>query len=237
MQRKFNDTHKWCPRCKDFLLREEFGKSISSASGLGKYCKKHINEISSNYRKNHPPRVLTEEQRLRGMQQATKWNIDNRDRRRKQKCNSPEYLRELRYGLTKEQYQKMWDEQGGLCKISFCGNPVDFVDHNHDTNEIRALLCQQCNSAMGFFRDNSELMRAAADYIDKFKNGGGIPIVKIQRERKPISQHTKNLHRLQMLGNTLASGHTAWNKGKEWSEEIRKKMSESAKRRRSKHEE
>jgi hypothetical protein len=171
----------------------------------------------------------TEEQRLRGIQRATRWNKENRERRRKQKCNTPEYLRMNRYGLMPEQYQKMYDEQKGLCKISSCGNPIKFVDHDHDTNEIRALLCKFCNSALGMFRDRPDLMREAAEYVEHFKTHGGIPIVKISVPRKPISEYTRELHRLDMMGNKHAEGHPAWNKGKRWSEETREKMSASAK--------
>jgi hypothetical protein len=40
------------------------------------------------------------------------------------------------------------------------------VDHNHATGEIRGLLCQACNHAIGKFKDKPELCRKAADYLE-----------------------------------------------------------------------
>lgn len=43
------------------------------------------------------------------------------------------------------------------------------VDHDHSTGVIRGLLCSQCNQGLGNFKDSSNLLRKAADYIDSFK--------------------------------------------------------------------
>lgn len=174
--RMFTDTTKWCPQCKEFKPNSDFTKNKKKISGLSNLCREHANKaVADHYDKN--PRSYTPEQMAHNKEKATKWNAENKDKRRKQKCNSPEYLRQIRYGLTPEQYKTMWDEQNGLCKIPSCKNPIQFVDHNHETNEVRALLCRQCNTAIGHFRENPELMREAALYVEKFKNGGGIPIV------------------------------------------------------------
>lgn len=42
------------------------------------------------------------------------------------------------------------------------------VDHNHKTGQIRGLLCYRCNYGLHWYRDNPALLRAAADYLDKF---------------------------------------------------------------------
>ena len=176
MKKKFTSTHKWCPRCNDMRPNKEFGKNKNTLSGLAKYCKKHANAaVAKHYNGN--PRTYTEAQASGNTRRSSRWNKENRERRRKQKCNTPEYRRQIRYGLTPDQYRAMWDEQKGLCKMPSCGNPAEFIDHDHDKNEVRALLCKQCNSALGFFRDRPELMREAADYVELFKINGGIPIV------------------------------------------------------------
>lgn len=188
-------------------------------------------------------RILTEEQRLQNIKRASLWNANNKNRRRKQKCNTPEYLRQLRYGLTPEQYKQMYDNQKGLCKISSCGRPIKFVDHNHETNEVRALLCKGCNSALGMFRDRPDLMREAAEYIEHFNLTGGIPIVippknsvaersrgNTWRRGAVLSDETK-LKISETAKKSYADGREVWNSGKPWPDETRKKMSESAKRR------
>ena len=83
------------------------------------------------------------------------------------------------YGITLEEYDRLHANQRGLCAI--CGEPETAsykyqgsvviqrlaVDHNHDTGEIRGLLCGRCNAGIGFFLDNSEKMRAAAEYLER----------------------------------------------------------------------
>jgi len=80
------------------------------------------------------------------------------------------------YGLTLEEYDAMVAVQGGLCGL--CGQPPQAyqtsrrklrVDHCHETNSIRGLLCHHCNVGIGHFFDSPELLRAAADYIERAK--------------------------------------------------------------------
>ena len=42
------------------------------------------------------------------------------------------------------------------------------VDHSHQSNKIRGLLCYRCNYGIGLLNDNSDQIRAAADYLEKF---------------------------------------------------------------------
>ena len=76
------------------------------------------------------------------------------------------------YGLTPEDYERMLESQGGVCAI--CGtNPKPerhlCVDHDHETNSVRALLCIGCNAGVGHFREEPDYMIAAAMYIVKHK--------------------------------------------------------------------
>lgn len=43
-----------------------------------------------------------------------------------------------------------------------------YVDHCHKTGEIRGLLCNQCNTGLGRFRDDKAIMRRAIKYLDRF---------------------------------------------------------------------
>ena len=40
------------------------------------------------------------------------------------------------------------------------------TDHDHTTGAWRGVLCQRCNNAIGLFRDNPQLLRLAADYLE-----------------------------------------------------------------------
>lgn len=44
------------------------------------------------------------------------------------------------------------------------------MDHCHDSSRIRGLLCHTCNSGIGKLRDNPELLRKAADYLERHQN-------------------------------------------------------------------
>ena len=68
------------------------------------------------------------------------------------------------YGLTKDDYNTMYDEQGGVCAI--CRQDLKLVvDHCHETGVVRGLLCNQCNIGLGAFCDNIDRMKTAMLYL------------------------------------------------------------------------
>lgn len=74
-----------------------------------------------------------------------------------------------RFGLTRQEYAVLNHAQLGLCAI--CNKPQTgrwknlSVDHNHQTDEIRGLLCARCNLALGMFEDDRQILRAAIEYL------------------------------------------------------------------------
>lgn len=86
-----------------------------------------------------------------------------------------------RYGITLEQYEKLYEDQGGLCAIC-CGDPLMgrslSVDHDRECCPgkvscgkcIRGLLCHNCNTGIGHFYDDPELLDTAAFYIRKHRD-------------------------------------------------------------------
>ena len=76
------------------------------------------------------------------------------------------------YGITLEDYKDMFERQEGVCAV--CLNPSPHtrllaVDHDHETGKLRALLCNACNLTLGGASDNPELLRALADYIERYR--------------------------------------------------------------------
>jgi hypothetical protein len=85
------------------------------------------------------------------------------------------------YGITMNDYAVMKQNQNDCCAI--CNNPETAtirnaknpnglirnlaIDHNHDTKNIRGLLCVRCNSMIGNAKDNPDILRAGADYLEK----------------------------------------------------------------------
>jgi hypothetical protein len=74
-----------------------------------------------------------------------------------------------RHGVTPEQYGEMFNKQEGKCAI--CGKHQDklksslHVDHNHETNKIRGLLCYKCNSVLGYADDDIQILLQAIEYL------------------------------------------------------------------------
>ena len=78
------------------------------------------------------------------------------------------------YNLTLLQYEEMYNSQKGLCKI--CCKPASrlnkngkiiplFVDHCHDTQVVRGLLCSNCNTILGMSKDKIEILGRAILYL------------------------------------------------------------------------
>jgi hypothetical protein len=71
------------------------------------------------------------------------------------------------FGITQGDYDKLLACQGGGCAI--CGKQPGkislHVDHDHETGEIRGLLCVGCNNALGQFHDDAALLDRAISYV------------------------------------------------------------------------
>jgi hypothetical protein len=74
-----------------------------------------------------------------------------------------------RFGISVWDWLTMMLEQDHRCKI--CGTPIsvgrDFhaVDHCHATKKVRGLLCMPCNTGLGRFKDDPELLLKAVEYL------------------------------------------------------------------------
>jgi hypothetical protein len=80
-----------------------------------------------------------------------------------------------RYGISYEEYVALFNLQNGTCPL--CNNKFSIlpdegfkglvVDHNHETGEVRGLLCNPCNSGLGLLGDSPEVLRSAIEYLEK----------------------------------------------------------------------
>ena len=87
------------------------------------------------------------------------------------------FLRD-KHGITLEDYARLWANQRGRCAICDLHENVAMtthtklvVDHNHDTGEVRGLLCDLCNKGLGQFKDDQTRVEAAARYLKEFNDG------------------------------------------------------------------
>ena len=85
-----------------------------------------------------------------------------------------------RYGLTEQDYQDLLEVQEFSCAICYTeetrvradgSDQLMAIDHCHRTEKetgkivIRGLLCANCNTALGLFKDDIEVMRRAIEYL------------------------------------------------------------------------
>lgn len=74
-----------------------------------------------------------------------------------------------KFSLTVTEYETMFEAQGGRCAI--CRSTPDSkrlaVDHDHQTGQIRGLLCANCNRALGLMKDNVDRLAAAIEYLTR----------------------------------------------------------------------
>lgn len=74
------------------------------------------------------------------------------------------------YGITEDEYQRIYAAQGGCCYIcrraKGTGRKRLSVDHDHTTGYVRGLLCKPCNlNVIGHLRDDPAALRRGADYL------------------------------------------------------------------------
>jgi hypothetical protein len=75
-----------------------------------------------------------------------------------------------RYNLSVEDYIHMYEHQEGKCAIcDLKPQQKDFyIDHDHSTGKVRALLCKHCNSGIGLLKECPRIMRNAIKYVTYF---------------------------------------------------------------------
>lgn len=105
---------------------------------------------------------------------SREWQRKNPEKyRERQKKNRKLYALRHTYGITLDDYTRLFDEQGGRCAI--CGRDLNeckaCVDHDHSTQEIRGLLCSRCNNFLGWIEAYPELLQKAEDYVENANTG------------------------------------------------------------------
>lgn len=99
-------------------------------------------------------------------EKSREWRKQNADRRKASKTRAHA---KARYGLTLEEYTAAIAHASGTCDI--CGLDTSKtkkgsqLDHCHRTGKIRGVLCSKCNTGLGLFDDNIEVLLKAVAYL------------------------------------------------------------------------
>lgn len=92
-------------------------------------------------------------------------------RERKKEVKRLAYYRWIKktYGITGEQYEALYEAQGGTCAICRRARGTSkrlAVDHDHATGFVRGLLCSTCNNILGYLRDQADLAYGIGRYLE-----------------------------------------------------------------------
>ena len=137
--------HKFCNKCNTSKPVSDFyTRGDNRLYGCCKECAKSVSNIFYSKNKNNKKR--------------------NKDRQ----SQRSEHLK-YKYGITLDEYDRLYKEQNGLCKI--CGKNVQYgklcVDHDHDSGTVRGLLCVSCNIRLGVIESSNRkgLFQKMLDYL------------------------------------------------------------------------
>jgi hypothetical protein len=78
------------------------------------------------------------------------------------------------YNMTPDQREKMFNSQGrccAVCKTKESGGRGWNIDHDHATKQVRGILCQNCNLALGHAKDSVEILQALFEYLKRTEYG------------------------------------------------------------------
>lgn len=85
------------------------------------------------------------------------------------KLCSRQYTASQNYGITRDEYLELISKT----ECSLCGRSIAYanrtlhIDHDHLTNKVRGVLCPGCNTGLGKFNDDVELLAKAIEYINR----------------------------------------------------------------------
>jgi hypothetical protein len=165
---------KKCSKCKIEKSIDCFKKHRQHRDGIYSWCKNCVKSMRQlpEIKKQSLEQQRAWRSRPENLIKIKSWSKKFRTSEYGKKCIRNNFLKRL-YGITPEDYTRMFTEQNGCCAI--CNKNQKklskrlAVDHDHETNQIRELLCGACNAAIGIFEDNIELLQAAIQYLLKHK--------------------------------------------------------------------
>ena len=171
------DMTKECRVCKRTLpLLTGFHKWAVNKDGHKNKCKECAIKAVAEYTKKHPGQKKASARKYRETHKDNayaaqkEWHKKHPEKKPEYAMNG--YKRHLRvkFGITIQDYDDMYIEQGGRCAI--CGVHQSetqkrlCVDHDHESGNVRGLLCDRCNTSIGKFNDDINLLHNAIKYLE-----------------------------------------------------------------------
>jgi hypothetical protein len=146
---------KCCTKCKTEKSQQEFSKNKNNKDGLSCWCKL-CKKIWNDNNKGH------------NIIKKKEWDEKNKEHIKKYR---EKYCLNKYYNITLEEKKNFLLKQNNKCAICFklLKESKDInIDHNHITNEIRGILCNNCNTGLGLFKDSIPILEQAFKYLKKY---------------------------------------------------------------------
>jgi hypothetical protein len=155
--------------------------------------KNRLNERKREYRKKNKDKIREQGKKYheKNKDRIKEYNKKNKDRiknkakeyyeknkdniknyREKNKDRIKEQRREYcikKYNISKRDYDNILLYQNNKCAI--CHDELNKsirsppVDHCHNSGKVRGILCHKCNTGLGFFKENPEILESAIRYL------------------------------------------------------------------------
>ena len=180
---KAGDWTRPCRDCEKLPGEVEFGVGVRRGDRVYRksYCRDCHSARAVSHDKKHPDKVKVREAR-----RDRDWT---KERRKAWKQDPDAMRRSIReknvrskFGISLEEYEFRFEQQGGMCNICSCEIDLDgklrelpegiraaHLDHEHSTGKIRSFLCDRCNVMIGMAQERNDILLAAIEYLDKGK--------------------------------------------------------------------
>jgi len=151
---------KTCKVCTQELLVENFYVNKRYKDGLRQECKSCGIKLNREYYQ----RVEVRQKHNEYQRKRYKQNPDLKKR---------QHLK-YNYGITLEEYNEKIQGQEHKCAICEVDKPGGngayfYVDHNHNTGQVRGLLCHNCNFVIGYAKENIGILLKSVEYLSKWE--------------------------------------------------------------------
>ena len=163
---------KWVYQKKDYKpksrkILQTSGTKICTKCGIEKDIDQ-FHTMKSQYKRKTDEEITTYKYKRNEckkccLKKGYKWREDNPDQVKSQRLNQ-------KYGISLLEKANLFEEQNCSCAICGTAEPKGrhktfHVDHCHKTGNIRGLLCHSCNTALGHFKDDPDIIHKAWIYL------------------------------------------------------------------------
>lgn len=92
-----------------------------------------------------------------------------RAKHRRSRMTSEDIRRQnlAKYGISLEEYTRLYNELKGVCPICKLWFAKLHVDHDHQTSQFRGLICCNCNLAIGHAKESIDSLRRMISYLEQ----------------------------------------------------------------------